>query len=111
MFRRSDISFIEIRLLAITISSTWAALVTVTSIVFGLPARGKSGTLALPSSNLFSKFEPLNRIGHDPIGNVNKLFVDLCSRFTLNCKETYDRPLLLPASRCHFEPVWKNGVF
>ena len=52
MFRRSDISFIEIRLLAITISSTWAALVAVT-IVFGLPARGKSGTLPLPSSNFF----------------------------------------------------------
>ena len=104
MFRRSDISSIEIRLLAITISSTWAALVAVT-IAFGLPARGKSGTLALPSSNFFSKFKPLNRIGRDPIGNVNKFCVDFCSRFTLNCKETYDRPFLLPASRCYFEPV------
>ena len=104
MFRRSDISFIEIRLLTVTISSTWAVLVAVT-IVFGLPARGKFSMLALPPSNFFSKFEPLNNIGRDPIGNVNKLFVDICSRFTLNCKETYDRPLLLPASQCHFEPV------
>ena len=79
MFRRSDISFIEICLLAITISSAWAPLVAVT-IVFGLPARGKSGTLSLPSSNFFSKFDPLNRIGHDPIGIRQQAFCGFLQR-------------------------------